>query len=204
MLEYLFPLALTCLIVSGTPGPNNIMLTASGKNFGYLKTIPHALGIVIGVQLLIIFLSLGLIAVFNEYPFIQEILKFIGSCYLLYLAYRIYKSDLSDDKNISKPITFIESLLFQFVNPKGVMMAISIISIYSNYENFIFISSYMACVISILLSCLITNLISVISWTLIGTFLENIIKSSAAIKKFNLFMSSLLVLTIGLIYLDIT
>lgn len=179
------------------------MLTASGKNFGFLKTIPHALGIVIGVQLLIIFLSLGLIAVFNEYPFIQEILKFIGSCYLLYLAYRIYKSDLSDDKNISKPITFIESLLFQFVNPKGVMMAISIISIYSNYENFTFISSYIAGVILILLSCLITNLISVISWTLIGIFLENFIKSSAAIKKFNLFMSGLLVLTIGLIYLDI-
>ena len=133
----------------------------------------------------------------------EKILKFIGSCYLLYLAYRIYKSDLSDDKNISKPITFIESLLFQFVNPKGVMMAISIISIYSNYENFTFISSYIAGVILILLSCLITNLISVISWTLIGIFLENFIKSSAAIKKFNLFMSGLLVLTIGLIYLDI-
>ena len=203
MLEYLIPLILTCLIVSGTPGPNNIMLTASGRNFGFVKTIPHALGIVAGVQLLIISLSLGLIALFNEYPNIQEILKFIGSCYLVYLAYRIYTSNLSDDKNTPKPITFIESLLFQFVNPKGVMMAISIISIYSNFENFIFIDSYKAGVILILLSCLVTNLFSVISWTLIGIFLENLIKSSKAIKIFNISMSSLLVLTIGLIYLDI-
>ena len=179
------------------------MLTASGRNFGFVKTIPHALGIVAGVQLLIISLSLGLIALFNEYPYIQEILKFIGSCYLVYLAYRIYTSNLSDDKNTPKPITFIESLLFQFVNPKGVMMAISIISIYSNFENFIFIDSYKAGVILILLSCLVTNLFSVISWTLIGIFLENLIKSSKAIKIFNISMSSLLVLTIGLIYLDI-
>ena len=203
MLEYLIPLILTCLIVSGTPGPNNIMLTASGRNFGFVKTIPHALGIVTGVQLLIISLSLGLIVLFNEYPYIQEILKFIGSCYLVYLAYRIYTSNLSDDNNTPKPITFIESLLFQFVNPKGVMMAISIISIYSNFENFIFIDSYKAGVILILLSCLVTNLFSVIFWTLIGIFLENLIKSSKAIKIFNISMSSLLVLTIGLIYLDI-
>ena len=203
MLEYLIPLILTCLIVSGTPGPNNIMLTASGRNFGFVKTIPHALGIVTGVQLLIISLSLGLIVLFNEYPYIQEILKFIGSCYLVYLAYRIYTSNLSDDKNTPKPITFIESLLFQFVNPKGVMMAISIISIYSNFENFIFIDSYKAGVVLILLSCLVTNLFSVIFWTLIGIFLENLIKSSKAIKIFNISMSSLLVLTIGLIYLDI-
>ena len=179
------------------------MLTASGRNFGFVKTIPHALGIVAGVQLLIISLSLGLIALFNEYSYIQEILKFIGSCYLVYLAYRIYTSDLSDEKNTPKPITFIESLLFQFVNPKGVMMAISIISIYSNFENFIFIDSYKVGVILILLSCLVTNLFSVISWTLIGIFLENLIKSSKAIKIFNISMSSLLVLTIGLIYLDI-
>ena len=92
MIEYFLPLLLLCVIQSGTPGPNNIMLTASGKNFGYLKTIPHMAGVVIGFLSLLIVLSLGLISIFITYPLFQTILQIVGSIYLLYLSYRIYNS----------------------------------------------------------------------------------------------------------------
>ena len=84
MIEYFLPLLTLCMIQSGTPGPNNIMLTASGKNFGYIKTIPHMLGVVLGYLTLLTVLSLGLIAIFDQYPIVQEILKLIGLFMLIH------------------------------------------------------------------------------------------------------------------------
>jgi|TARA_X000001036_G_C20478968_1_gene724828 threonine/homoserine/homoserine lactone efflux protein len=196
MLEYFLPLLMICCIQSGTPGPNNIMLTASGKNFGYIRTIPHMMGVVIGFLSLIIFLSLGLIAIFNEYPLIQTALQLVGSIYLLYLAYRIFFSVNSFDESKSKPITFIESSLFQYVNPKGVMMAITTISIYTDTKNFYFIDTFNQGIFYILIAFTISNILAVLTWTSVGVFLNNFIKSDRSIKLFNGFMSILLVLTI--------
>ena len=196
MLEYFLPLLMICCIQSGTPGPNNIMLTASGKNFGYIRTIPHMMGVVIGFLSLIIFLSLGLIAIFNEYPLIQTALQLVGSIYLLYLAYRIFFSVNSFGESKSKPITFIESSLFQYVNPKGVMMAITTISIYTDTKNFYFIDTFNQGIFYILIAFTISNILAVLTWTSVGVFLNNFIKSDRSIKLFNGFMSILLVLTI--------
>ena len=99
------------------------------------------LGVVLGFLSLLLVLSLGLITVFNQYPIVQTILRILGSLYLLYLAYRIYFSVNTQDDTKSKPITFLESSLFQYVNPKGVMMAITTISIYTDHANFEFILS---------------------------------------------------------------
>ena len=140
-IEVIFALFIFAFVASITPGPNNIMLTASGKNFGYLKTIPHMTGVVFGFLTLLIVMGLGLISVFTSYPIAQTILQILGSLYLLYLSYRIYFTYSSDNEDRSKPITFIESSLFQYVNPKGVMMAITTISIYTDYKNFEFIDS---------------------------------------------------------------
>ena len=204
MIDYFFSLLLLCVIQSGTPGPNNIMLTASGKNFGYVKTIPHMLGVIFGFLSLLIVLSLGLITIFNQYPIVQETLKFIGSCYLLYLAYRIYSSDNTKDQSRSKPITFIESSLFQYVNPKGIMMGITTISIFTDFKNYESINSYNEGMVFILLAFTVANVFAVLAWTSVGVFLDNFIKSRKAIKRFNTVMAILLVLTIALIYSDIS
>ncbi len=196
MLEYYLPLQMLCIIQSGTPGPNNIMLTASGKNFGYTKSIPHMMGVVLGFLSLLLVLSLGLITVFNQYPVEQTILMILGSFYLLYLAYRIYFSVNTEDDSRSKPITFIESSLFQYVNPKGVMMAITTISIYTDYNSFEFINSFNEGMLLIFLAFLISNILAVLTWTSIGVFLNNFVKSNRAIKTFNATMAILLVLTI--------
>ena len=196
MFEYFFPLLLLCIIQSGTPGPNNIMLTASGKNFGYVKTIPHMTGVVFGFLTLLIVMGLGLISVFTSYPIAQTILQILGSLYLLYLSYRIYFTYSSDNEDRSKPITFIESSLFQYVNPKGVMMAITTISIYTDYKNFEFIDSFIEGMVFVLLGFTISNTFSVLTWTSVGVFLNNFIKSKAAIRNFNGLMATLLVLTV--------
>ena len=203
MIEYFIPLLILCIVQSGTPGPNNIMLTASGKNFGYIKTIPHMLGVVLGFLSLIIVFGLGLTAIFSKYPIIQFVLRIVGSIYLLYLSYRIYSSVNTEDLSKSKPITFMESSLFQYVNPKGVMMAITTISIYTDHINFKFISSFNEGMIYILIAFTISNIIAVITWTSVGVFIGQFIKSARGIKIFNALMAFLLVLTIIWINLDL-
>ena len=204
MIEYFIPLLILCIVQSGTPGPNNIMLTASGKNFGYVKTIPHMLGVVLGFLSLIIIFGLGLTVIFSKYPIIQFVLRIVGSIYLLYLSYRIYSSVNTEDLSKSKPITFMESSLFQYVNPKGVMMAITTISIYTDHINFKFISSFNEGMIYILIAFTISNIIAVITWTSVGVFIGQFIKSARGIKIFNALMAFFLVLTIIWINLDLT
>ena len=196
MIEYFFPLLLLCVIQSGTPGPNNIMLTASGRNFGYFRSIPHMAGVVFGFLSLLIVLSLGLLTIFNNFPFIQTLLQILGSLYLLYLSYRIYFSYNAEDQSRSKPITFMESSLFQYVNPKGVMMAVTTISIYTDFKNFEFIDSFINGMVWILIAFTISNIFAVLTWTTVGVFLNNFIKSDKAINQFNGFMATLLVLTV--------
>ena len=203
MIEYFIPLLILCIVQSGTPGPNNIMLTASGKNFGYIKSIPHMLGVVLGFLSLIIVFGLGLTVIFSKYPIIQFVLRIAGSIYLLYLSYRIYSSVNTEDLSKSKPITFMESSLFQYVNPKGVMMAITTISIYTDHINFKFISSFNEGMIYILIAFTISNIIAVITWTSVGVFIGQFIKSARGIKIFNALMAFLLVLTIIWINLDL-
>ena len=203
MIEYFIPLLMLCIVQSGTPGPNNIMLTASGKNFGYIKTIPHMLGVVLGFLSLIIVFGLGLTVIFSKYPIIQFVLRIVGSIYLLYLSYRIYSSVNTEDLSKSKPITFMESSLFQYVNPKGVMMAITTISIYTDHINFKYINSFNEGLIYILIAFTISNLIAVITWTSVGVFIGQLIKSARGIKIFNALMAFFLVLTIIWINLDL-
>ena len=204
MIEYFIPLLILCIVQSGTPGPNNIMLTASGKNFGYIKSIPHMLGVVLGFLSLIIVFGLGLTVIFSKYPIIQFVLRIVGSIYLLYLSYRIYSSVNTEDLSKSKPITFMESSLFQYVNPKGVMMAITTISIYTDHINFKFISSFNEGMVYILIAFTISNIIAVITWTSVGVFIGQFIKSARGIKIFNAIMAFLLVLTIIWINLDLS
>ena len=203
MIEYFIPLLILCIVQSGTPGPNNIMLTASGKNFGYIKTIPHMLGVVLGFLSLIVVFGLGLTVIFSKYPIIQFVLRIVGSIYLLYLSYRIYSSVNTEDLSKSKPITFMESSLFQYVNPKGVMMAITTISIYTDHINFKFISSFNEGMIYILIAFTISNIIAVTTWTSVGVFIGQFIKSARGIRVFNALMAFLLVLTIIWINLDL-
>jgi len=88
-IEIIIAITLFALVTSITPGPNNIMLTASGANFGFKRTLPHVAGIIFGMMMLNISVGLGLGTIFTQYPFLQQILRVAGSAYLLWLAYKL-------------------------------------------------------------------------------------------------------------------
>ena len=178
---------------SMTPGPNNIMLLSSGLTFGYKKTLPHILGVVIGFPLMTIFVGLGLGEFFKLYPFAFIILKIIGIAYLLYLAYKIATSTPTFKKNDenSQALKFMPIVLFQWMNPKNWIKIITAMSVYVTS-----IEHATAQIIVITIIFFLTVLVSANSWAIGGVILKKLIKSDIGIKRFNLIMAMLLVLSI--------
>ncbi|WP_421850109.1 LysE family translocator [Marinomonas sp.] len=129
--SFFLALAMFAFVTSVTPGPNNIMLLASGAKFGYRRTLPHMLGIVLGVASLLLSTLLGLGALFTWYPPLYSVLKWGGCAYLLWLAWKIGSApvgNLETKKAPSLPMHWWQALLFQYVNPKAWMMAIGCVS----------------------------------------------------------------------------
>ncbi|WP_409419225.1 LysE family translocator [Marinomonas sp. RS-M-Aa-14] len=132
--SFFFALAMFAFVTSVTPGPNNIMLLASGAQFGFRRTLPHMLGIVLGVATLLLSTLLGLGALFTLYPPLYSVLKWVGCAYLLWLAWKIANApvgNLETKKASSAPMSWWQALLFQYVNPKAWMMAIGCVSTFS-------------------------------------------------------------------------
>ena len=120
------------LLTCGTPGPNNLMLTASGANFGVRRTLPHLIGVAVGQPVLQLVLALGFYPLFERWPLLKLSLQVLGSLYLLWLAWRIAVAGApGDPERRSRPLTLLEGLGFQFLNPKAWMMGISAISLFS-------------------------------------------------------------------------
>ena len=183
-------------VTAFTPGPNNIVASYSGFNFGIKKTIPHILGVTLGFTALIISLIIGLINIFKLYPIIQEVLKYLGTLFLLYLAFKISFSNSDNNSNSENPVKFIETFLFQFLNPKGVIVGIIVVSTYVQLDE-----NYMSYSLQIIILALLFSLTSITSWTLVGKFLRKFATNEKFIKYFNYVMSILLLLSIYTFYL---
>ena len=189
-------IALFWFVTAYTPGPNNVVASYSGFNFGIVKTIPHILGVTLGFTSLVIFLTIGLINVFKLFPIIQIIIKYLGTIFLIYLAYKIASSTNSDDTKKENPVKFIETFLFQYLNPKGVMVAIIVVSTYVELgENYISYASQV-----VVLAFLFSST-SITLWTFIGKFLRKFATNDKYIKYFNYAMSGLLLLSIITFYI---
>jgi len=187
---FLFMLGTSC-----SPGPNNIVASYSSFNFGIIKTFPHMLGVIIGFTTMVCVVNFGLINIFKIYPIIQEILKITGSVFLIYLAYKIAFASKSDEKSKENPVKFIDTFLFQFLNPKGVIVGIILVSTYvESGDNFL---NYSFWVISTSFFC---ALISITFWALIGKFLSKFATNEKFIKLFNYVMSLLLISCIATFY----
>ncbi len=192
----LLSLSLFMLGTSCSPGPNNIVASYSGFNFGVVKTFPHMLGVIFGFTSVVCVLNFGLINIFKLYPLIQEILKISGSIFLVYLAYKIAFSKNIKENKKENPVKFLETFFFQFLNPKGVIVAIIIVSTYvesgSNFVNYSF---------WVILVSFICALISITFWTFVGKFFRRFATNEKFIKVFNYVMSSLLLSCIATFYL---
>ena len=111
-----------------TPGPNNAVASFSGFNYGIKKTVPLILGVWLGYTTFVVLTNFALISTFIQYPIIQEIIRILGTFFLIYLAYKISFSSSSKDDVKVNPVKFIDTFIFQFLNPKGVMAGITLIS----------------------------------------------------------------------------
>ena len=189
-------IALFWFVTAYTPGPNNVVASYSGFNFGIAKTIPHILGVTLGFTSLVIFLTIGLINVFKLFPVIQVIIKYLGTLFLIYLAYKIASSTNSDETKKENPVKFIETFFFQYLNPKGVMVAIIVVSTYVELgENYINYAT------QVVLLAFLFSLTSITLWTFIGKFLRKFATNDKFIKYFNYAMSMLLLLSIITFYI---
>lgn len=188
-LDLLLGFALFALVTSITPGPNNTMLLASGVNFGFNRTIPHMLGITCGFFVLVVAVGFGLGAVFQTYPLLYSVLRYVGAAYLLYLAWKIAHSGpvSENEKGESKPISYLGAAAFQWVNPKAWIMAIGAISTYTPMQG------YFTNVIVIAAVFALINLPSVSVWAGCGTLLRNVLKDRRWLWLFNWGMALLLV-----------
>ena len=114
-----------------TPGPNNSILTASGIKFGFIRSVPNIIGISSGHGIQLALVCFGLGSLFLQFPILLEILKYIGACYLLYLAWKMFGSlNISITEEKSSPLKYHEAILFQFVNPKAWVICITAVSLF--------------------------------------------------------------------------
>ena len=178
-----------------TPGPNNAVASYSAFNFGVRKTLPIILGVGFGYTILVILLIFVLISVFQKYTYLQEIIRILGSIFLIYLAYKISFSKNKSKSKTENPVKFYETFFFQFINPKGVMAAITLISKFVSQQNYISSS------ITVIVVCSVTAFLSITSWALLGKFLRKFATNNEFIKRFNYAMSILLVGCVASFYI---
>ena len=174
-----------------TPGPNNAVAAYSGFNFGIRKTLPLILGVGFGYTTLIILINFVLISTFKNYPIIQEIIRVLGTIFLIYLAYKISFSKISSDGRTENPVKFLDKFIFQFINPKGVMAGVTLSSNFVEQGE-----NYLNHSIWVIVVCSVTAFLSIISWTFLGKFLRKFATNNNFIKRFNYAMSLLLIVCI--------
>ena len=189
--DLLLGLALFSFVSSITPGPNNLMLMASGVNFGFRRTLPHMLGVGIGFTVMVLLVGVGLMQVFDAFPVSYDILRVASVAYLLYLAWRIATAAPGDGggESAGKPFTFIQAALFQWVNPKAWTMALTALSVYAPSQG-------VAAVVLVAAVFGLVNLPCITAWTLLGLQLQRLLTSQRRLVAFNLSMALLLVLSL--------
>ena len=188
-------LAIFLFVGAFSPGPNNLLASYSGFNFGIKKTLPLVYGVTFGFPIVLITVNSGLSIVFMKFPMFQEISKILGSGFLIYMAYKIAFGNNSDEKEIKSPAKFFNMIIFQFINPKAVLIAIITVSIFiSQNENF-FRDSIIVVGFAIFFS-----FTSILSWSLLGKFLRRFANNEKFLKLYNYVMSFLLIICVIMFY----
>lgn len=194
----LFATTFFAFIMSVTPGPNNMMLLASGAQFGYLRTLPHIFGIIIGVALLLSSVLMGFGLLFELYPVLYKFLKLAGGSYLLYLAWKIARSPTDEnsflhtkERRKTEPMKLFPASLFQFVNPKAWAMAIGSVSTFTLSGEL-----YLTSGLWIISSFAVMGFIAISIWACLGAAIGKVLTTPIRRRNFNWFMGSMTAATL--------
>lgn len=187
-IQFMLSVAMFATVTSGTPGPNNVMLTASGASFGYRRTLPHMFGIVLGILAMNLMVAAGLGVMFERYPAVQQGLKLAASAYLVYLAWRIAtaQSGRKAGDTEARPMSLLEGALFQFLNPKAWMMVMTAMSSFTLAGD-----QYWVSVLWVALIFMLFGLPCISLWAAFGTVVGRLLSSPVAWRCFNLLMGLL-------------
>lgn len=188
--DHLFALLTFAFVTVITPGPNNLMLMASGANFGFRRTLPHMLGIAIGFPGMVALVGLGVMQVFDLWPLSYTLLRVASVAYLLWLAWKIANAaPPAEARTEGRPLTFLQSAAFQWVNPKAWSMALSAITLYATGRDtgsvLVVAGSYVA-----------VALVSTTGWTVLGQQVRRLLDRPRRLRMFNRVMALLLVATL--------
>ena len=197
MYDLFLPLVLLILVGNFTPGPNNILASYSGFHFGLKKTIPLIMAVTFGWPALILTTNFVLIFIFRQYPIVQTILEVSGSVFLIYLAYKLSQTKNIEEKELDKPIRFVPYFFFQFINPKGVVTAIIIVTKFiDSNENFI------RDTIIVVSLCCLSAFLSISTWTMFGGYLKTVLTNKTSIAIYHYIMAFLLVMIVVLFWMN--
>jgi threonine/homoserine/homoserine lactone efflux protein len=178
-------------VMAFTPGPNNIMLAASGVNFGFTRSIPHILGIEFGFVALLAACGLGLGLVFTTYPAAQTMLKIVGALYMLWLAWKVATSSATGESDAApRPLSFIQAFVFQWINPKGVVAAVGAVALFMPAD-----WTRKAFALLLFVFALAT-ILATIAWAAFGAALSRFLRNPRHARVFNITMAALLVASI--------
>lgn len=191
-MEMLFSLMSFALATACTPGPNNIMLTASGVNYGFARSIPHMAGVVAGFIILLAACAGGLGLLFTSFPAVHTALKVAGGVYLLWLAWKVANAGRLQrtDSESGRPFTFLQAAAFQWVNPKGVLTALSAVALFVRPPSALTDTILMLAVFAV------ATVIAVTVWTAFGTVVSQALREQHHAQIFNIVMALLLVASI--------
>ncbi|MGC9369740.1 MAG: LysE family translocator [Paracoccaceae bacterium] len=189
-LSALVPMAMYIFVMSITPGPNNMMLATSGLSFGISRSVPHILGITAGVALQLVFAGLGLGAVFAAEPAIQLSLKVIGTAYLLWMSWRLWRAGAPDPAPAARSISFGEAAVFQFINPKAWLIAVTMCSAFLIPKSPLI---WQVAVFS--LAFLVVGGPSMFVWACLGAGLRRIAADAWRVRRINRILAGLSAMT---------
>ena len=186
-LDSLTALAVFAFVATATPGPNNLMLMASGANFGFRRAVPHMLGVGIGFVAMILLVGVGLVGIFEQYPEARTVLKAVSIAYLLYLAWKIATAAAPEEGGeAGRPITFVQAAAFQWVNPKAWTMVLSAVVAYAPSQSLAAVGIVAAMFALVALPC-------ISAWTVMGQELRRVLTDQRRLRAFNVFMALILV-----------
>lgn len=186
------PLAWYSLVMGLTPGPNNLMLAASGMNFGWRRTLPHMTGVLVGFCTLVFAAGVGIGALYTAVPGLQSTLRWAGAAVLVYLAWRIASASRAEHPEDARPLRLIEAAAFQFANPKGWIFAITTATAFLS-------GGGVRGALVLTGVALLVTLLSTSTWTLFGTAIARLVRSERVHRRINIAFALALLATVPMI-----
>lgn len=176
-----------------TPGPNNAMIAASGATFGFRRSIPHMLGVAFGFPAMYVLIASGLGTALALAPTAQEIVRWVGVVYILWLSWRMaHAGRAAAAEGRSRPLSFLEAAMFQWVNGKAWMIALTAAGAFTRPDLSVWATISVNATVFFLVS-----LTSIAAWGGFGAAIGAYLKSDAAVRAFNIAMAALLALSVA-------